>query len=87
VQPNGTRSDRRQQRSLTGGERLFADRSRQPVLDVLVVAQLLRLALEDDSPALHQVAVVGNAQRQAGILLDQQDRDPLLRVDPPDDRE
>src|SRR5262245_64255667 len=48
---------------------------------VLVAAQLGGRALEDDAAVLHDVAVVGEAQRDLRVLLDEQERRLLLVVD------
>jgi hypothetical protein len=46
-------------------------------LDVLVLAQGSGLAVEHHAAVLQDVAVMGVAQRDVGVLLGQQDRDLL----------
>src|SRR5262249_53423426 len=43
------------------------------LLDVLVAAQPLGAAVEDDAAVLHHVAVVGDLEREGRALFDQQD--------------
>ncbi len=43
------------------------------VLHLGVVEQLLRVVREDDRPRLHDVAAVGELERHAGVLLDDED--------------
>src|SRR3990170_1669062 len=62
--------------------------SRQPqveLLDVFVVADRLRVAVENDPPIFHDVGVLGAPQRHGDILLRQQDGHLLLPVEPADD--
>src|SRR5689334_11331371 len=56
-------------------------------LDVGVLAQILGRAFEDDAAILHDIAVVGNVERQARILLDQQDGQAALVAQPADNAE
>src|SRR5262249_26763624 len=55
--------------------------------DIVVAAQRVGRALEDDPAVLHHVAVVGDAQGDLGVLLDQEERRPALDVDLADDVE
>src|SRR6266545_3643228 len=48
------------------------------LLDVLVLAHRLDIAVEHHPSVLHHVDVLGEAQRHAGVLLGQQHRHPLL---------
>src|SRR5437773_1025890 len=48
------------------------------LLDVLVVADGLRIPVEHDTPRLHDVAVLGKAQRDRRVLLGEQHCHPLL---------
>src|SRR5512138_871253 len=57
------------------------------LLHVLVRAQLVRLAVEDDAAALHDVAVVGDAEGEVRVLLDEQEARLLLAVHAHDDVE
>src|SRR5499426_1254287 len=54
---------------------------------VLIAAQLGGWALEYDAAVLHDVAVVGDTQRDLRVLLDEQERRLLLVVDLADDVE
>src|SRR5262249_48672676 len=55
--------------------------------DIVVAAQRVGRALEDDPAVLHHVAVVGDAQGDLSVLLDQEERRPALDVDLADDVE
>src|SRR5262249_17398616 len=44
------------------------------LLDIAVAAELVGCALIDDAPAFHDIAVAGDGERRACVLLDQQDR-------------
>src|SRR5262249_1547009 len=57
------------------------------LLDVLVLADRARFAVEDDPAALHHVGVLGEPQRHRGVLLGQEDGQALLPVEPGDDLE
>ena len=50
------------------------------LLNVLVVQELLRVAVQDDAPVLHDVAVAGDLEGHHGVLLHQEDGHPLLAV-------
>src|SRR5687768_2510292 len=52
------------------------------LLDVLVLADRLRVAVEHDAAALHHVAVLRELQRDGGVLLGQQDGHAFLAVQP-----
>src|SRR4051794_18556505 len=56
-------------------------------LDVLVVAQFVRGAVEHDLALLHDVAVACHRKRGAGVLLDEKNGDAEVTVDFVDDRE
>src|SRR5262249_57606753 len=64
---------------------LLAGAAEVEFLDVLVVAQRLRGSVEHDLALLHDVAVTGDRQRRAGILLDQQHRDAEIAAHAPHD--
>src|SRR3990172_7434152 len=49
--------------------------------DVLVAAQPLGRAVEDDAAVLDHVAVVGHVERDLGVLLDEQDGGARLPAD------
>src|SRR5690606_23490108 len=51
------------------------------LLDVLVAGQVGRAPIEHHAPVLQDVAVVGVAQRDVGVLLGQQEADPLALVE------
>src|SRR4029453_11407876 len=55
--------------------------------DVVVAAELVGRAVQDDPAVLHDVAIVRDAQRDLGVLLDEEERGPALLVDLLDDRE
>src|SRR2546421_4851721 len=57
-----------------------AGESQVELLDVLVLADRPRVAVEDHAPALHDVAVLREPERHRGILLGEQDGDPFLAV-------
>src|ERR671915_442256 len=57
------------------------------LLHVGVALELVRRPLQDDAAVLHDVAVVGDAQGEARVLLDDQDRRVELPVEPLDDLE
>src|SRR5262249_39574135 len=57
------------------------------LLDVGVVPQRRRRALQHDPAVLHHVAVVGDGQRQGRVLLHEQHRELLLPVEPLHDGE
>ena len=50
------------------------------LLHVLVGPELFRLAVEHDTAVLHDVPVVRDAERQVGVLLDQEEGGPLLAL-------
>src|SRR2546430_4118989 len=50
-------------------------------LDVRVAPEPRAVAVEHDAPVLHDVAVIGNVERDRGALLDHQDRHPELAAD------
>src|SRR5512134_688105 len=50
------------------------------LLDVGVLPEGLGAAFQHDAPVLHHVAVLGDRQRQRGVLLDQQHGQALLAV-------
>src|SRR5690606_14341780 len=56
-------------------------------LDVLVLAHLGAGAFEHDAPVLEHVAVVGDGQRHLGVLLDDEEGQPLLVAQALDQRE
>src|SRR5580704_14551376 len=56
-------------------------------LHVLVLAQGRGVAVEHHAAVLQDVAIMGVAQRHVGVLLGQQDRDPLAFVEVLDDLE
>src|SRR4051794_24118005 len=56
-------------------------------LDVLVLAQRGRLAIHDDPAVFQDVAVIGIAQRDIGVLLGDDKADAGLLVEPGDDLE
>src|SRR5205807_1320670 len=53
-----------------------AGESQVELLDVLVLADRPRVAVEDHAPALHDVAVLREPERHRGVLLGEQDGDP-----------
>src|SRR6059036_3265642 len=53
------------------------------LLDVLVVADGLAVAVEDHAPVLHDVDVLGEAQRHVGVLLGEQHGQLLAAGDVP----
>src|SRR5574338_1712970 len=57
------------------------------LLDVLVLAHRLHVAIEHHSPVLHDVHVLGEPQRHVGVLLGEQHRHVLLAVEAPHDLE
>src|SRR5262245_22948923 len=57
------------------------------LLDIRVVAELVRGAVEHDAPALHHVAVVGDAEVEGSVLLDEEHGELLLAVEPLNDLE
>src|SRR6266542_2626881 len=57
------------------------------LLHVLVRAELVGLAVEDDPAALHDVAVIRDLEGEVRVLLDEQERGLLLPVHPLDDPE
>src|SRR5512132_3205675 len=61
--------------------------SQVELLDVLVVADRLRVAVEHDPPGLHDVAVLGEPERDGGVLLGEEHRHALLAVQPAHDLE
>src|SRR5262249_27089474 len=60
---------------------LAADAAEIELLDVGMVAQALRAAVEHDAPVLHHVAVVGDGERHGRALLDDQHGDAELAPD------
>src|SRR5271166_1969180 len=56
-------------------------------LHVLVRAQGLSGAVEDDAAVLEDVAVIGKAERDVGVLLGEEEAHPLLLVEAADDLE
>src|SRR4030042_1524691 len=52
------------------------------LFNVLVFLEKIGAAIEDDAAVFHDVAVMGNAQGDAHILLYQQDRSLLLGIEP-----
>src|SRR5437867_2998729 len=57
------------------------------LLDVLVLADRPGVAVEDDAPVLHHVAVLSEPERHRGVLLREQDSDARLAVHATDDLE
>src|SRR5260370_22406481 len=57
------------------------------LLDVLIVAQLFRAAVEHYLALLHDVAMACHRERGARVLFHEQDRDPEIPVDLADDPE
>src|SRR5947209_10633705 len=57
------------------------------LLDVLVLADRPGVAVEDDAPVLHHVAVLSEPERYRGVLLGEQDGDARLTVHAADDLE
>src|SRR6058998_3478547 len=57
------------------------------LLDVLVLADRPGVAVEDDAPVLHHVAVLREPERHRGVLLREQDSDARLAVHATDDLE
>src|SRR5437867_1935127 len=57
------------------------------LLDVLVLADRPGVAVEDDAPVLHHVAVLSEPERHRGVLLGEQDGDARLTVHAADDLE
>src|SRR5947207_1883800 len=57
------------------------------LLDVLVLADRLRVALQHDPPVLHHVAVLRDLERHRRVLLGEQHGDMLLAVQAEDDVE
>ncbi len=52
-----------------------------------ISSQRLGIAIDDHLARLHDVAGMRDRERDRGVLLDQQHRDALLRVDAGDDAE
>src|SRR5436305_1109966 len=64
---------------------LMTDRKTEIELaDVGVGGEFCAVAVEHDAAVLHHVAVVGERDGRRRVLLDQQDGDALLAVDPRD---
>src|SRR5215472_1759788 len=57
------------------------------LLDIGVLAQALGRALEDDAAILHDIAMVGDVERHARVLLDQKHGQLPLFAQPADDAE
>ena len=57
------------------------------LLNIVIIRQAARLPLQNRDALLQDVPLVGDLQRHAGILLHQQDGDPLLLIDPLDQRQ
>src|SRR6266478_5310820 len=57
------------------------------LLDVLVLADRLDVAVQHHPAVLHDVHVLGEAEGHVGVLLGEQDRHPLLPVQPAHDLE
>src|SRR4030095_6454111 len=55
--------------------------------DVVIAPELRRRTVEDDPAVLHDVAVLGDAQRGPGVLPDEEERRPPLGIDLLDDLE
>jgi hypothetical protein len=55
-------------------------------LNLSVVQELLGRAADGNLAALEHIAAVGDLQREASVLLDQQDTDTLLCIDLADDK-
>src|SRR5581483_715546 len=66
---------------------LVAGAAEIELLDVLIVAQLVRGAVEHDLALINDVAMACDRQRGARVLLDQQDGDAEVAIDLLDDRE
>src|SRR3989338_5444606 len=49
------------------------------LLDIRVLPERFRRAVEHDPPVLHHIAVVGDGQRERGVLLHQEHGELLLR--------
>src|SRR4029453_4011655 len=64
-----------------------AGQSEVELLDVLVLADRLHVAVQHDPAVLHHVHVLGEAQRHVGVLLGEQHRDLFLAVEPAHDLE
>src|SRR3954467_9326286 len=60
---------------------LVAGAAKIKLLDVLVVAQFVRAAVEHHLALFHDVAMARHRQRGAGVLFDQQDGDAEVAVD------
>src|SRR6185437_13747302 len=56
-------------------------------LDVGIVAQLVDRAFKDDAAVFQNIAEMRHRQRHVGVLLDQENGNALLLVEPADDRE
>src|SRR6058998_286070 len=64
--------------------------ARQPeveLLDVLVLDDRPRVAVEHDPPVLHHVAILGELERHRRVLLGEQDGHAFLAIEPADDVE
>src|SRR3990170_3020336 len=64
--------------------------SRQPqvdLLDVFVVADRLRVAVEHDPPVFHHIGILGEPERHRDVLLGEQDRHVPLPIQAADDLE
>src|SRR6516225_684219 len=57
------------------------------LLDVVLVEKPGAAVFHHDASGLEHVTVIGGAERHVGVLLDQQNADPALAVDAPDDLE
>src|SRR5437588_2246539 len=66
---------------------LLAAAAQIELLHVLIALQLLRLTLEHDVPALHDVPEMRDREREVRILLDEEEGRFLLPIDPSDDGE
>src|SRR6266498_2909160 len=66
---------------------LSASAAEIELLHVLVRPERVRLAVEDDAPVLHDVAVVGDPEREVRVLLDEEQARLLLAVHAHEDLE
>ena len=57
------------------------------LLNIVIICQAARLPLQNRDTLLQDVPLVGDFQRHAGVLLHQQNGDPLLLIDPLDQRQ
>lgn len=65
---------------------LFADFCQTQVkfFHIGIFFDLFHRVIQNDSAVFHDIAVIGDAQRQAGILFNQENTNPFFLIDSPD---